>query len=149
MLEPLLTTSSSNDRNRDNNGNDNTITIKKASGRFSTNQKQLPISKTWIPNLQKTFLDALQTIVKLRQREVATEFFWPQPGAAFDDLWMQAENNGTKHDFEHLPVLLTLMPAAFSRVPSDGGTQRETAAEEEVVYYKATVVLDMGEAFQA
>jgi hypothetical protein len=151
MLEPLLPDPSrSNKKQRNNNSNNNnTTTAKKASGRPPSNQKQFTVSKAWVPNLQKTFFDALQTIVKLRQREVATEFFWPQPGAVFDDLWMQAENNGTKHDFERLPVLLTLMPAAFSRVPGDYGRPGEMTVEEDVVYYKATVVLDMGEGFRA
>jgi hypothetical protein len=106
---------------------------------LSTNQEQCIISDDWIPSLRKTFLDTLQIIVKLRQRKTATEFLWPDAGAKFDDLWLRVENNGTKLDFKDKPVLITLVPAAFSWIPDID----KPGEMEEIVYNKAAVVLDM------
>jgi hypothetical protein len=89
--------------------------------------------------LRKTFLDALDIIIKLRQRKTATEFLWPDAGSKFDHLWLQAENTGTKVDFEEKLVLITLVPAAFSWIPNSD----KPAEVEEIVYNRATVILDM------
>jgi hypothetical protein len=106
---------------------------------LSTNQEQCVVSDDWIPSLRKTFLDALEITVKLRQRKTATEFLWLEAGAKFDDFWLQAENNGTKVEFEGKSVLLTLVPAAFGWIPDTD----KPGEMEEVIYYKAAVVLDM------
>lgn len=107
---------------------------------LSKDQEPRLISNDWIPSLGKAFLQALEILVKLRQKQYATEFCWPEIGASFDKRRMETENNGTKLDFEYKPVLLTLMPAAFSWIPS---IEREGELEE-LMYYPAQVVLDMG-----
>lgn len=114
-------------------------------GLLYTTKQQDAISDAWITTLRKSYLDALQIIVKLRQRETVTEFTWPEPGVAFDDFRLQAENNGTKFDFEGKPVLLTLVPGAFSWIPSDD----KQGEMEEIIYYKAAVVLDMDDSFDS
>jgi hypothetical protein len=110
-----------------------------------TTKQQYSISDAWITTLRKTYLDALEINVQLRQREIVTEFTWPEPGAIFDDFRLQAENNGTKLDFEGKRVLLTLVPGAFSWIPSDD-LQGEM---EEIIYYKAAVFLDMDDNFES
>jgi hypothetical protein len=107
------------------------------------NKEQYAISDAWITTLRKTFLDALEIIVRLRQREIVTEFTWPEPGVMFDDFRLQAENNGTKLDFDGKLVLLTLVPGAFSWIPSD----EKQGEMEEIIYYKAAVFLDMDDSF--
>ncbi len=111
----------------------------------NTNKEKCVISDVWISRLRKTFLDALEIIVQLRQREIVTEFTWPEPGVTFDDLRLQAENNGTKFDFEGKPVLLTLVPGAFSWIPSDD----KRGEMEEILYHKATVFLDIDDGFSS
>jgi hypothetical protein len=107
------------------------------------NKEQYAISDAWITTLRKTFSDALEIIVRLRQREIVTEFTWPEPGVMFDNFRLQAENNGTKLDFDGKLVLLTLVPGAFSWIPSD----EKQEEMEEIIYYKAAVFLDMDDSF--
>jgi hypothetical protein len=107
------------------------------------NKEQYALSDAWITTLRKTFLDALEIIVRLRQREIVTEFAWLEPGVMFDDFRLQAENNGTKLDFDGKHVLLTLVPGAFSWIPSD----EKQGEMEEIIYYKAAVFLDMDDSF--
>jgi hypothetical protein len=107
------------------------------------NEEQYALSDAWITTLRKTFLDALEIIVRLRQREIVTEFAWLEPGVMFDDFRLQAENNGTKLDFDGKHVLLTLVPGAFSWIPSD----EKQGEMEEIIYYKAAVFLDMDDSF--
>jgi len=83
-------------------------------------------------------LDALEFVVKLRQREDATEFIWPEYNNPFDERLMQSENDGTEEDFAGKRLLLALVPAAVGRLFN----KQETEAEMEV-YYKASVILDM------
>jgi hypothetical protein len=106
---------------------------------LSINKEQCVISDAWIPTLRKTFLEALEITIQLRQREIVTEFAWPEPGVMFDDFRLQAENNGTKLDFDGKLVLLTLVPGAFSWIPNDD----KQGEMEEIIYYKAAVCLDM------
>lgn len=110
---------------------------------LSTNKEQCVVSDAWIPALRKTFLDALEIIIQLRQREIVTEFTWPEPGVMFDDFRLQAENNGTKLDFDGKLVLLTLVPGALSWIPNDD----KQGEMEEIIYYKAAVFLDMDDSF--
>ena len=110
---------------------------------LSINKEQCVISDAWIPMLRKTFSDALEIIIQLRQREIDTEFTWSGPGIMFDDFRLQAENNGTKLDFDGKLVLLTLVPGAFSWIPNDD----KQGEMEEIIYYKSTVFLDMDDDF--
>jgi hypothetical protein len=105
----------------------------------STSRQYVIPSKKWIPSLQTVFLGALNLVVRLRQRKHPIEFFWPMTGEAYDDARMQAENNGTRADLLGKKVLLSLVPAAYSRVPID----EKPGELEELMPYKATVVLDM------
>lgn len=82
------------------------------------NKEQYAISDAWITTLPKTFLDALEIIIRLRQREIVTEFTWPEPGVIFDDFRLQAENNGTKLDFDGKPLLWTLVPGLSVGYPA-------------------------------
>jgi hypothetical protein len=110
---------------------------------LSINKEKYVVSDVWIPALQKTFSDALEIIIQLRQREIVTEFTWPEPGVMFDDFRLQAENNGTKFDFYGNLVLLALVPGAFSWIPNDD----KHGEMEEIIYYKAAVLLDMDDRF--
>jgi|SRR5450432_12834 hypothetical protein len=112
-------------------------TVRQASR--SSPQRNDSICLKWMPNLEAVFLDALKLVVKLRQRETPTEFFWPKTGVAYDENCMQTENNGEKVDYEGKMVLLTLLPAALSHVATDG----EQGGTEDEIYYKAAVFLDM------
>ncbi len=106
---------------------------------LSKQQEPCCISENWITRLEAVFLDALKMLVKFRQKEAVTEFFWPKIGAVFSKKWMQAENNATKDELEGNEVLITLVPAAFSRVPIDDNSEEM----EDRIHYQAAVVLDM------
>ena len=97
------------------------------------------MSPEFMPKLKEAFLDALDLVVKLRQREHPTEFFWPEFNATFDEKYMQTESNGNKEDFEGKKVLLTLVPAAFGRIVN----KKDRTETELDVYYKALVILDI------
>jgi hypothetical protein len=88
--------------------------------------------------LQTAFLDALDFVVRLRQRQNPVEFFWPNVGEVYDKAHMQAENNATEAELEGKKVAITLVPGAYSRIPVE-----EPGKLEELVSYKAAVVLDM------
>jgi hypothetical protein len=61
----------------------------------------------------------------------------------FDNFRLQAKNNGTKLDFDGNLVLLTLVPGAFIWIPNDD----KHGDMEEIIYYKAAVLLDMDDRF--
>lgn len=108
---------------------------------LSKDGKPVAISNKWVPKLQEVFLNVLDFVVKLRQREDQTEFYRPEFDTPFNDDTMQAEHNGTTEDFIEERVLMTLVPGALGHVVDRSG---DYEAEVEI-YYKALVLLNLKE----
>lgn len=90
------------------------------------------------------FVEALNFKLDLNLKGVSSRLKWPQPGANFDDTWMQIESSGKPADMDSAVVLFALTPSVTRQISQQASTsKREEDGEifREIVLAKAIVYL--------